>query len=77
MDYRTDKNKGIITLWDDAAGVGLQFNKGEILSSYTASIVLRDPSIMETTEGMEKVNEISSALREQATKDYPKEFKPI
>lgn len=77
MDYRTDKNNGVITLWDDAAGVGLQFNEGEILSGYTASIVLRDPSIMETTEGMAKVNEISSALREQATKDYPKEFKPI
>ena len=75
--YRTEKADGVVTLWDDTTGIGLRFKEGETLSRYTSSIVLSDPSIMETEEGVEKVSRISEALTAQAERDYPTEFQPL
>lgn len=71
------QNGGLITLWDTETGIGLQFHKGDNLSRYTSSIVIRDPSILETEEGVAKVSEVSSSLMEQAEAIYPLEFKPL
>lgn len=75
--YRTEKADGVITLWYDAEGIGLRFKEGETLSRYTSSIILSDPSIMETEEGVEKVDRISKELTAQAERDYPTEFQPL
>lgn len=77
MNSRTVKENGVITIWNETEEVGLQFKEGETLSGYTAAIILSNPSIIETEEGAERVAQISNILREQAAKEYPKEFNPI
>lgn len=67
-----------ITLWDDeTAGVGLQFQVGDSLQRYTSAIVVSDLSLLETEQGMEKVQKAHERLLKRAEQEYPNEFKPL
>ena len=75
--YRIEKDGDTITIWDDTEGIGLQFKEGETLQRYNGSIVMKDPSILETESGVEHVKIISRLLNEYAAELYPFEFKPL
>ena len=75
--YRTEKADGVVTLWDDTTGIGLRFNEGETLSRYTASAVIRDPSITTTEEGIATLDRVLKELSEKAEEEYPVEFAPL
>lgn len=75
--YRTEETDGVVTIWNDTEGIGLRFNEGETLSGYTAALVISDPSLTSTDEGLRKLDKVSNELRAQAEKDYPKEFAPL
>lgn len=74
MEYRTEKNGELITLWDDAEGVGLQFKEGESLQRYTSGVVLKDTAILSTEEGVAHLSKVQEALTAYAEAHYPKEF---
>ena len=75
--YRVERDGTTITIWDDKEGIGLQFKEGETLQRYNGSIVMKDPSILETESGVEHVKIISRLLNEYAAELYPFEFKPL
>lgn len=77
MDYRTETNGDTITLWNDDEGIGLQFKKGERLQRYQSSLIVKDPSLMETGGGIVHLNEVGAALTLYAIENYPEEFKEI
>lgn len=72
MKVRTEKQKGVITLWDDGSGIGLRFQEGESLQRYTAQVVLKD-----TEKGVEEIERVSNLLTEEAATLYPYEFAPL
>lgn len=76
-EYKTEKNGKLVTLWDEAEGIGLQFEEGETFAGLTASVVIRDWSILETEDGVKQVSEVSNELREYARANYPNEFKEL
>ena len=75
--YRVERDGSTVTIWDDKEGIGLQFKEGETLQRYNGSIVMKDPSILETENGVEHVKVISRLLNEYAAELFPFEFKPI
>lgn len=77
MDYRTERNGSLITLWDDTEGIGLQFKEGETLQGYTSGIVVRDDGIFTTEEGIAHLSEVTEALTAFAEAHFPKEFAPL
>lgn len=74
MKYRTEKNGNLITLWNDAEGIGLQFNEGETLQEYKTGIVIKDTALLSTEEGVRHLTEVQAELTAYAKERYPKEF---
>lgn len=77
MEYRTEKNGNLITLWDDQEGIGLQFKEGESLQRYTSEIVIKDTAILSTEDGIAHLSKVQEALTAFAEAQYPKEFTPL
>lgn len=77
MEYRTERNGNLITLWDDTEGIGLQFKEGETLQAYTSGVVLRDTAILSTEEGVAHLSKVQAELTAYAEAHYPKEFAPL
>lgn len=75
--YRTETANGIITLWNDAAGVGLRFTQGDPLAGYNAEAIVTDSAIMQSAAGVELVSKAVEDLTAQAEIDYPNEFRPL
>lgn len=74
MKYRTEKNGNLITLWNDAEGIGLQFNEGDTLQEYKTGVVIKDTALLSTEEGVRHLTEVQAELTAYAKKHYPKEF---
>lgn len=77
MKYRTERNGNLITLWNDAEGIGLQFKEGETLQRYTSGVVIRDNAILSTEEGVAHLNKVQEELTAYAEIHFPKEFAPL
>lgn len=77
MKYRKEQNGDVVTIWDDAAGIGLQFKQGETLQRYTAAVVVRDAAKLSNAEDLERVNAVVDAITSEAAKQYPEEFAPL
>lgn len=76
-NYRIEKEGDKITFWNDTAGVGIRFQEGEMLSRYTHEILLKDMSLLTTTEKIKTMEQAVAGLKKAAAAAYPKEFKPI
>lgn len=74
--YRIEENGEKVTVWDDSAGVGLRFTKGDTLQRYTSELAIRADWTI-TKDGLDALNAISDALTEYAAERYPMEFAPI
>lgn len=77
MKFRIERNGSLITIWNDAEGIGLQFTEGEALQAYTSGIILQDTAILSTEEGVAKVSELQAELTEYAVIHFPKEFETL
>lgn len=77
MNYRTEEKDGLITIWDDAKGIGLQFKQGEPLQLYTCSILIAVQKNLDTPNRFEEVQRIADKLIAYATENYPNEFEEI
>jgi hypothetical protein len=75
-DYRIEENGDKVTVWDDGAGVGLRFTKGDTLQRYTSELVISGDWTI-TKDGLDALNAVSDALTEYAAELYPMEFEPI
>lgn len=75
--YTTKRNGDLITLWDVAENIGLQFDVNDKLVRYTASAVIADFSILETETGVKHLAEIQGQLKEFAAQQYPENFQHL
>lgn len=70
--YRIEENGEKVTVWDDGAGVGLRFTKGDTLQRYTSELITTGE-----TSDVATLSAISNALTDYAATLYPFEFEPI
>lgn len=75
--YTTKRNGDLITLWDVAENMGLQFDVNDKLARYNASAVIADFSILETETGVKHLAEIQEQLRKYAAQQYPENFQHL
>lgn len=75
--YTIKRNGDLITLWDVAENMGLQFDINDKLARYKASAVIDDFSIFETEKGHNHFAEIQEQLREYAAQQYPENFQHL
>lgn len=72
--YTTNRKGDLITIFNVAENMGLQFDINDKLARYNASAVIADFSILETETGVKRFNEIQEQLKEFATEQYPENF---
>ena len=75
-DYRIEENGDKVTVWDDGAGVGLRFTKGDTLQRYTSELVISGDWTI-PKDGWDALNAVLDALTVYAAELYPMEFAPI
>lgn len=75
--YTTKREGDLITLWDVANNIGLQFDVNDKLARYTASAVIGDVSILQTETGVKHLSEIQAQLKEYAAQQYPENFQHL
>lgn len=69
--------KVVVTIWDGATGVGLQFTKGESLQRYLSSLVLPSEVIDTEAARTENLTHLTGRLTAEAERLYPMEFSPL
>ncbi len=73
MDYKVEKDGGEITVWDEAAAVGVRFHEGETMQRYLSAIVL--PPWKELTErDLERIGRVSNEITAWCAERWPREF---
>lgn len=65
--------KVLVTLRDKATDIGLRFVKGEPLQRYISELIVPS-AIIEGASAIENMNNVCSALTQEAEKAYPMEF---
>lgn len=69
----TDKKTGLVTIWDDCAGVGLRFSPSDTMARYNSELIART-EYTRTEEGLEELAQIRDALTDYAAKRFPYQF---
>ena len=76
MDYKVKFDGGEVTVWDEAAGIGLRFYEGETMQRYTCAIVLAQWKELRPRD-LERINSVSDKIIEYCTERWPHEFAPL
>ena len=74
-EFRVEEGEKFITIWDDSEEIGIRFERGDILAQHRLTDIVRDRSILTTTEGMRKLDETRLKLIGFAREKYPREFR--
>ena len=76
MEYKIERDGGEVTVWNEAAAVGLRFTEGETLQLYTCAIVL--PPWKELTQrDLERIQRVSNEIKDYCSEKWPREFAPL
>lgn len=76
MDYKITHDGGEITVWDEAAAVGLRFYEGETMQLYQCAIVL-PPWKKLTVRNLEHIERASTEIINYCSQRWPREFAPL
>lgn len=76
MDYKVKFDGGEVTVWDEAAAVGLRFYEGETMQLYQCAIVL-PPWKKLSPRDLERIHRVSDNIIEYCTERWPREFAPL
>lgn len=74
MDIKETRQDNIITIIDTAENIGISFDSTDRLARYTHGVCVSDHSLLSTTEGLNKIDQVASGLLEYAAKKYPENF---
>lgn len=75
--YKEIHQDGNIIIWDEAAGVGLKFRKGDTLQYYTATTLLKDFTLLQQEGALQILEDAQQRLLKAAAERYPKEFEQL
>lgn len=73
MEYKIDRDGGEVTVWDEAAGMGVRFTEGETMQRYLCGIVLPALEEMHAAD-FERIIGVSKAIVAWCAERWPYEF---
>ena len=76
MDYKVEFDGGEVTVWDEAAAVGLRFYEGETMQLYQCAIVLPPWKELKPRD-LERINSVSEKIIKYCTERWAREFAPL
>ena len=76
MEYKIQRDGGEITVWDEAAAVGLRFYEDEPLQLYKCAIVLPPWKVLKPRD-LERITHVTEAITEFCKEKWPREFAEI
>ena len=73
MEYKIEREGGEVTVWDEAAGVGVRFTEGETMQRYLCGIVMPALDEMHAAD-FESIIGVSKAIVAWCAERWPREF---
>lgn len=76
MEYKIERDFGEVTVWNEAAAVGIRFTEGETLQLYMCAIVL-PPWKELSPRDLERIQRVANEITDYCREKWPCEFAPI
>ena len=76
MEYKIERDFGEVTVWNEAAAVGIRFTEGETLQLYMCAIVL-PPWKELSPRDLERIQRVANEITDYCREKWPREFAPI
>ena len=75
MEYKIERNFDEVTVWNEAAAVGIRFYEGETMQLYQYAIVFPPGKRLQARD-LERIQRVSKEILDYCRETWPHEFAP-